>query len=653
MLQVQSLIESYLAILFPSVSESAVYAIAVICCHSVAALIRISSEMSSTVTQFSAVISELISKLKTEASNPVSDDILVVRIRLRNKLRSLLLENVQAAATSNVDRVLWTHCFYEPIQYFRREVRNSSTGGKGTKLQPHNPNSTISDVVCKQQQQLKALYRNFLSASSGFLSNLFDSMVIRYNVDLAALDSVPKQEHSFSWLFTPEVSEVDRNFASAACHKYLLYLGDIARYRHFLDGHTTSGNNLGLAQFYYNRAMMLDRTSGDAFAQLALIASIGDHFFVAAHNYSRAALAVKPSTAATGNMHRLYCRIAESFCDHSSVASQDLLLQITWINCQLCIEVYNATPVLDVKILEANSDTIFGQLAEALSDPTNPEHGAIFDTSNSLIDCVYLLLYTLHETSSTRNESMRHVHVSAVVILLHYLKCLLESMLALSLKHVAVDVRIMQPVKLLCSWLETSTWCWCKNPDTTREAPAQIRNHPVWIMLSKVLNSFLLHLDDGGIALGNNLSAQDIMFTTVKPDLDFRVDTGDISQTVSPCSQYYLLPEDRLVRGFAPLNIQKSSRSSDVATEADLRSHQLNRKIDLNTEDRVRRAYILRFGVWLATHLGGDHGTEHLIYLQRTHAAQRPLLEWTAPVSVLIAHRTHTMSFALSSSACV
>eukprot|EP00041_Stephanoeca_diplocostata_P024744 m.635871 g.635871 ORF g.635871 m.635871 type:complete len:892 (-) comp22587_c0_seq20:2462-5137(-) len=587
---------------------------------------KLSSATVAVQAELSTDVSELVSRLQARSLNPACDTVLVIRICLRNKLRTMLLTDIQLAATKNVDRVMWNYCFYDQIQFFRNQIRClSKTGesyGKSDNLEP----KIVGGENSSPQYQVQVVYRNFLSASTGFLNDLLESLALRYNLhtaaELGALCSISRLPSS-SWKNYTDVSELDRKSALATCHRFLLYLGDIARYQYSADGHKKPVN-LRVAQFYYNEALLLDTNSGDAFAQLALIASFEDDFFSAAQKYSRAALALKPSSSAAGNIQRLYSRLSQTHGDfYTTVAGQSVLLQITWINSQLCIGLDEISSGIAGNLLETTGIKIFDHLREMLSNPTCSENAALFDSSNSLIECSYLFIYSLHITSHSKNDTSGRLHLSAVLMLLHYLACLLDSVLVLlsATSHHSTDIsQVMQPVKLLCGWLETSTWCWCKNPDTTQRAPFEIRNHRVWTVFPRVLNH-LLHAMDASDVLSTHKPVQSIIFTTAKPGQD---ECTESCQRLLQCSQLCPLSEDRVVRGFAPFDMSASCLRRGNTVSNSMCSDQLQEKSSSGLAVSVRNTCIVRFGAWLTTHLGGEDGSDHLLYLQRVHPDPRP-----------------------------
>eukprot|EP00041_Stephanoeca_diplocostata_P024742 m.635850 g.635850 ORF g.635850 m.635850 type:complete len:648 (-) comp22587_c0_seq19:2462-4405(-) len=180
--------------------------------------------------------------------------------------------------------------------------------------------------------------------------------------------------------------------------------------------------------------------------------------------------------------------------------------------------------------------------------------------------------------------------------------------------------QVMQPVKLLCGWLETSTWCWCKNPDTTQRAPFEIRNHRVWTVFPRVLNH-LLHAMDASDVLSTHKPVQSIIFTTAKPGQD---ECTESCQRLLQCSQLCPLSEDRVVRGFAPFDMSASCLRRGNTVSNSMCSDQLQEKSSSGLAVSVRNTCIVRFGAWLTTHLGGEDGSDHLLYLQRVHPDPRP-----------------------------
>ncbi|KAI8586254.1 hypothetical protein BDZ88DRAFT_301530 [Geranomyces variabilis] len=268
--------------------------------------------------------------LKRPASDSVfSDDLRQARVELRDALELQILRTSDGAAAAagkgeDLEGNLWKLAHYKIIEEFRKAEKGVYSRAKRAG-QPADRN---------ELRLLTANFRRFLSEATAFYARFICRLHRAFDLTGDAIAMIIKQlsfavdsdaDDETVAVATP-VSEAAASRALKACHRSLIYLGDLARYReHHADRKAT---NWSAAVMFYNMAIRLIPENGNPYNQLAVIAShLGDELR-AMECYTRSLAAERPFGTASENLQILFEKVnkrsAGNALESSSVDSSAL-----------------------------------------------------------------------------------------------------------------------------------------------------------------------------------------------------------------------------------------------------------------------------------------------------------------------------------------
>mgnify|MGYP000043483583 CR=1 FL=1 len=151
----------------------------------------------------------------------------ILRENIRKLYESILLENHEFAEAHEVEQSLW-RLHYTQIEEFRSRIRKSLPPVPIANLA--SPSSTGGKNIVKREtnQKILAVFRSFLSEATGFYHDLI--LKIRAKHGLPQDDLTCNAAESKDGTVDHErVQELKR--CQLSCHRCLIYLGDLARYK--------------------------------------------------------------------------------------------------------------------------------------------------------------------------------------------------------------------------------------------------------------------------------------------------------------------------------------------------------------------------------------------------------------------------------------
>lgn len=211
-------------------------------------------------------------------------------ISLRNKLRELCVKLMflhPADYGRKAEELLWRKVYYDVIQVI-----------KTNKKQVHS------------RSALECAYRTHLIAGVGFYQHLLLYIQSHYQLELQnCIDwthvTDPLIGRKKPVLATPKEME----WAQMACHRCLVYLGDLARYQNELAGVEAEQ----LAERYYHQALSVMPHVGMPFNQLGTLAGSKFYNVEATYYYRRCIQSDAPFEGSYGNLKRLFDKAAKMY----------------------------------------------------------------------------------------------------------------------------------------------------------------------------------------------------------------------------------------------------------------------------------------------------------------------------------------------------
>ncbi|CAE1168341.1 SMG5 [Acanthosepion pharaonis] len=202
------------------------------------------------------------------------------------------------------EEVLWRKVFYDIIQLVKRNKRH---------IRPHG--------------SLETAFRTHLAAATGYYYHLLLRLQTEFSLQLdGKLDFPVVPDHSTGkkgQIHNSKKKDVNPNvqeWALGACHRCLVYLGDIARYQQDFD-HSLSNST---AERFYYQALCLLPEVGIPHNQLGSLVASRYFHTEAAYHYIRCLVSQKPFDGAQGNLKRLLEKNLKRFTELSQKSPRDL-----------------------------------------------------------------------------------------------------------------------------------------------------------------------------------------------------------------------------------------------------------------------------------------------------------------------------------------
>ncbi|TPX46864.1 hypothetical protein SeLEV6574_g02979 [Synchytrium endobioticum] len=240
-----------------------------------------------------------------------------LRARIRNELVELLIRYLDYSVEKDIEQLLWKTVHHRVIEDFRKRLRSTTTTPTTTHAEGQNPDpsspSSINNALRKDSKiLLNASFRQFLIESVGFYIHFLRQMRIEYDLDIVEkivfqrLGTEPFGSTDSYSLFENggvarhSISIRTKDEARFVCHRFLLSLGDLARYKEFYA--ERKEKNYSTAKLFYRLASQLAPDSGNPHNQLAVVESHENQQLGAVERYLRSLLIRHPFMAAKDNL---------------------------------------------------------------------------------------------------------------------------------------------------------------------------------------------------------------------------------------------------------------------------------------------------------------------------------------------------------------
>ncbi|KAK9391308.1 protein SMG5 [Crotalus adamanteus] len=211
-------------------------------------------------------------------------------ISLRNKLRELCVKLMFLHPVDygrKAEELLWRKVYYEVIQLIKTNKKHIHS-----------------------RSTLECAYRTHLIAGIGFYQHLLLYIQSHYQLELqCCIDWTHVTDPLIGCKKPVSASEKEMDWAQIACHRCLVYLGDLARYQNELAGVDTEL----LAERFYYQALSVAPQIGMPFNQLGTLAGSKYYNVEATYCYLRCIQSEVSFEGAYGNLKRLYDKAAKMY----------------------------------------------------------------------------------------------------------------------------------------------------------------------------------------------------------------------------------------------------------------------------------------------------------------------------------------------------
>ncbi|KAI4305920.1 hypothetical protein L6164_029246 [Bauhinia variegata] len=212
--------------------------------------------------------------------------------QMRENYEAIILEDHAFSEQHNIEYALW-QLHYKRIEELRAYLNAA--------LASTSSNSSQGKVPARPDRiaKIRLQFKTFLSEATGFYHDLIMKIRAKYGLPLGNFS-----EDSENQIVMEKDGKkyADLKKGLLSCHRCLIYLGDLARYKG-LYGDGDSGNReFAAASSYYLQASSLCPSSGNPHHQLALLASYSGDELVAIYRYFRSLALDSPFTTARENL---------------------------------------------------------------------------------------------------------------------------------------------------------------------------------------------------------------------------------------------------------------------------------------------------------------------------------------------------------------
>nr|XP_011458431.1 PREDICTED: protein SMG7-like isoform X2 [Fragaria vesca subsp. vesca] len=141
--------------------------------------------------------------------------------------------------------------------------------------------------------KIRLQFKTFLSEATGFYHDLIVKIRAKYGLPLGYLS-----EDSENRI----VMDKDGQKGLISCHRCLIYLGDLARYKGLYGEGDSKTREYAAASSYYLQAASCSPSSGNPHHQLAILASYSGDEVVTVYQYFRSMTVDNPFSPARDNL---------------------------------------------------------------------------------------------------------------------------------------------------------------------------------------------------------------------------------------------------------------------------------------------------------------------------------------------------------------
>ncbi|CAG8534106.1 12023_t:CDS:10 [Cetraspora pellucida] len=216
----------------------------------------------------------------------------------------IIFLDYEFAQSKEVEQNLWKYVYYKFIEEFRKRIRTAVTSGGKSKGIHRKLTSSFRSFL----QEATGFYYSFIQRlAAHFELKQLDPIIQKFGLTIGIIFDSPTNvsQHSYS--------DDIKQKAVLSCHKSLIFLGDLARYRELQT--EKPRKNWSIACDYYNHARHLVPESGNPHNQLAVIATYSADEFSAVYHYYRSLVVRCPFLTAKDNISLLFHKARKSSAD--------------------------------------------------------------------------------------------------------------------------------------------------------------------------------------------------------------------------------------------------------------------------------------------------------------------------------------------------
>ncbi|XP_076893692.1 nonsense-mediated mRNA decay factor SMG7-like isoform X1 [Bidens hawaiensis] len=219
--------------------------------------------------------------------------------QMRENYESILLEDHAFSERNDIEYALW-QLHYKRIEELRAHYNSAQASAPQNAKGPSRPGP---DRITKIRSQFKT----FLSEATGFYHDLMENIRAKYGLSLGYVSDDSQNDKDGS-------KSIDVKKGLLSCHRCLIYLGDLARYKGLYVEGDSKARDFAAASSYYMQAATLWPSSGNPHHQLAILASYSGDELLAVYRYFRSLAIETPFITARDNLIIAFEKNRQSYC---------------------------------------------------------------------------------------------------------------------------------------------------------------------------------------------------------------------------------------------------------------------------------------------------------------------------------------------------
>lgn len=214
---------------------------------------------------------------------------------MRENYEAIILEDHEFSEQHDIEYALW-QLHYRRIEELRALFNSAlAAAGSATSQNGKAPVRTGPDRLTKIRTQFKTI----LSEATGFYHDLMLKIKAKYGFPLGCFSDDSDNQIPMS-KDGNKTSEQKKGLIS--CHRCLIYLGDLARYKGLYGEGDSKVRDFAAASSYYMQASSLWPSSGNPHHQLAILSGYSNDELVSIYRYFRSLAVDNPFITARDNL---------------------------------------------------------------------------------------------------------------------------------------------------------------------------------------------------------------------------------------------------------------------------------------------------------------------------------------------------------------
>ncbi|XP_008794961.2 protein SMG7-like isoform X1 [Phoenix dactylifera] len=214
-------------------------------------------------------------------------------LQMRENYEAIILEDHEFSEKHEIEYALW-QLHYRRIEEFRAHINTAASSGGATTLQVGK-----SPAQPDRIKKIRAIFKGFLSEATGFYHDLILKIRTKYGLPLDYFSDAPESQITVA---KDEKKSFEMKKGLISCHRCLIYLGDLARYKGLYGEGDSVGRDYAVASGYYGQAASLWPSSGNPHHQLAILASYSGDDLLSLYQYFRSLAVNSPFLTARDNL---------------------------------------------------------------------------------------------------------------------------------------------------------------------------------------------------------------------------------------------------------------------------------------------------------------------------------------------------------------